>query len=80
MDRDEGYWDDEHHLERDLGGIMVKVKQRLWRDIEIAFERLNFDMAYFKVHLTLKLSVEKGNREPSTITVEQETDDPLEGG
>lgn len=78
--QDEGYWDDENHLEQDLGVLMVKMKQRLWRDIEGVFQQLTFDMAYFKVHLTLKLVVEGGRRAPDTIVVEHETEEPLEGG
>lgn len=61
MVRDEGYWDDEKLLEEELGKLMVKMKQRTWRDIEGVFQQLTFDMAYFKVHLTLKLVVEGGN-------------------
>lgn len=80
MVRDEGYWDDEKLLEEELGKLMVKMKQRTWRDIEGVFQQLTFDMAYFKVHLTLKLVVEGGERHPDTIVLEHETDEPLEGG
>jgi len=79
MAKDEESWDSERNLEKVLANTMVLAKQKLWQDIEVAFEKFNFDLAYFKVHLILKLSVEKANREPATITVEQETDEPLGG-
>lgn len=71
---------EEKRLERRLAHAVFTGHERLWDELCKVFEATGFDMAYFKVHMTLKLSVERGNREPTTITVEKETDEPLEGG
>lgn len=71
---------EEKLLEQDLAHLMVALKQRAWEDIvRLFWQKYGYDLAYFKVKLTLRLEVQTGTREPDVILIEHETDEPLEG-
>lgn len=69
---------EDKELHKDLVRLLETMKQRTFDDIEKVFwEKYNLDLAYWKLHLTLKLVVKTGDGTVDTITVERESDEPL---